>query len=130
MKDLGTIVNDNRNAQRNGALARYRQAIKLLPGGFTMSAFGNVINPSSGYAVAIRSYDTFEKFKDKEPWLFKVPDMWSSANAVGYWKDTEGTQYFEVVLLVDTYEESVMLATDHKQKAFYSFSDKKDIYVS
>ena len=127
MRDLHEIIIANRDAQIAGFKARFRRAQELLPNGFTLDAFGHIVNKDSGYAVALKSFDSLDALLAAYKCDLANPD---NVNFFfGYWKDETGKEFFEASVIFAVRDTAIRVAQKFSQQAIYSFAEKRDVYV-
>ena len=97
-----------------------KQYIKIN-GGATVE-HGTIIEPKSGYAVAISNH-----IMD----LDEMADFTDIRGLKGYWLDTETNEmYIDDVVIIQNFFTAVSVAKSHNQKAIYDFTHKKEFKVA
>jgi hypothetical protein len=87
------------------------------PSGMTFDHKGDPLYLREGYAVGIRSY----------PSLRAAFDAATKRDHVGYWADTDGQVYYDLVRIVDEEDGARRLGEMYDQIAIWSFRDKCEI---
>lgn len=125
MRSLQEIIAINNTVQARGFAARFKRAMQLLPNGFTMDKYGNVVNRKDGFAVAVRTVSSVAELESdlREKGVDGVDYFY------GYWKDASGKEYFEVTRIYDSLGIALCVAVEFKQKAIYDFVNKRDLEV-
>lgn len=86
--------------------------------GFTLDADGKEVARDSGYAVAIYEGPLYEI----------AMHLAANGGYLGFWRDENGKEYTELVRIVDSHNEAILLARQFGQKAIYDFANQQEDY--
>lgn len=85
--------------------------------GATFNHLGDPVQPDDGYAVGVRAY----------PSLKAAFEAATPRDHVGYWADTDGQVYYDLVRIVDEETTARTLGKRYDQIAIWSFSHNREI---
>lgn len=118
---------------RVDALARLLAYRVAAEGGATVAQDGELLKPSSGYAVALPGYELVarsvgvELVREAEAWLAGL-EREGVQGELGVWRDErDGAVYFDVSELVQDREEAVRLGRERGQLAVWDFASGSEV---
>lgn len=108
---------------------QFSQARVTHPEGFTMDLYGQVIHPEHGYVVGMTEFD-LPNVADALTTLAHLEDTYGFQNLhLGFWRDPEGKDYIDVVMVTDSRELALTLGKQTHQRAVWDFATNGEVWI-
>ena len=120
MRNLQSIIHQNTERQASYLLARFKEEAQTRSG-FTMNHAGQLINPTSGFAVAYKEAPLTLRGLQQE--LQANPEL-----NLGYWLE-EGIGYTDLVNIIQDRETAIKQGLMYNQRAIYDFNTNEVVWL-